>query len=175
MSHERLLQLFDRMEGERQVLLKKLDAVPPARLTQRPTNGGWSVAQVMTHLAIAEEGSLAYLNKKREFNKHGPVGFSASLRLLVLNTGIQLPVKYKAPLVIADVPATSYAVARTRWDTVRIRMRSTYQELPEALAGHDLFKHPFMGRFNLVQAVGFMCRHMRRHVAQIDRTLTALG
>lgn len=163
------------MEGERQALLEKLDSFPPELLAQRPANGGWSAAQVMTHLAIAEEGSLAYLNKKREFKKHGPVGLSASWRLFVLNTGIQLPVKYKAPPVIADVPATSYAIARERWDTVRARMRSTYEELPEAFIGHDLFKHPFMGRFNLVQAVGFMRRHVRRHRAQIERTLASLG
>lgn len=175
MSRERLLHLFDRMEGERQALLKKLDALPPERLAQRPTNGGWSAAQVITHVAIAEESSLAYLKKKREFKKHGPVGLSATWRLFVLNTGIQLPVKYKAPAVIADVPDTSYVVSRERWDTVRTRMRSTYEELPEALIGHDLFKHPFMGRFNLVQAVGFMRRHMRRHQAQIQRTLASLG
>ncbi len=175
MSRERLLHLFDRMEGERQALLRKLDAFPTERLAQRPANGGWSAAQVMMHLAIAEEGSLAYLNKKREFKKHGPVGLSTTLRLLVLNTGIQLPLKYKAPTIIADVPATSYAIARERWDTVRTRMRSTYEELPEALIGHDLFKHPFMGRFNLVQAVGFMRHHMRRHRAQIERTLASLG
>jgi len=124
-------------------------------------------------LAITEEGALAYLNKKREWKKHGPVGFLSVLRLLGLNTGLRLPVKYKAPAVVADVPETSYAVARARWDLIRQRMRTAYAEIPEALIAHDLFKHPFMGRFNLLQAMRFMRRHMRRHAGQIRRVLHA--
>lgn len=173
MSRARLLRLFEHMESERQDLLRTLDALPSEQLAQQPRNGGWSVAQVITHLAIAEEGALAYLHKKREVKKHAPVGLSSAWRLLVLNTGIRLPLKYKAPPVVADVPATSYAIARSRWDDVRERMRVVYAEVPVALISHDLFKHPVMGRFDLMQSLRFMRLHMRRHGKQIQRVLEA--
>ena len=171
MSRARLLHLFDRMERERQDLLRALDVIPPEQLAQQPRNSGWSPAQVITHLAIVEEGALAYMNKKREFKKHRPVGFSSVWRSILLNNGLRLPFKYKAPGIVAEVPATNYAMARSRWDDARARMRIAYTEIPEALIGHDLFKHPFMGRFDLVQAVRFMRRHMHRHAGQIRRAL----
>ncbi len=115
------------------------------------------------------------MHKKLEVKSHGPAGISSTLRLLLLNTAIRLPLKYKAPPVVADVPATSYAVARARWDAVREKMRADYAAIDPAFIGHGLFKHPSLGRFNLSQGVRFMRQHMRRHAGQIGRTLAALG
>lgn len=174
-SRSSLLRAFDRMEAERSDLIAQLDRLPIEKLSVAPRPGAWTVAQVITHIAIAEEGSLAYLAKKHAGGRHERVSASAPLRLALLNLAISLPLKYKAPAVVADVPATGYAEARARWAAVRAAMRSTYEALPEAHIAHDLFKHPSVGRFNLLQGVRFMRRHARRHNGQILRTLRALG
>lgn len=175
MSRSRLLHLLDRLEKEQQDLLRELDALPAELLVQRPSDGGWSVAQVITHLALVEEGAVAYLRKKLEVSKHGPVDIWSRLRLFVLNTGIRLPVKYKAPGVVGVVPATSYSEARERWVRAREDVRTAYAALMPELLGHDLFKHPLLGRFTPVQALSFLRAHARRHHGQVTRTLRALG
>jgi len=170
-----LLRFFDGMEVERRTMLAELEGLPETTRTTAPQRGAWTVAQVITHLAIAEEGSLAYLRKKHEGGRHKPAALSSRWKLMLLNLAISLPIKYKAPTLVADVPATGYAEAKARWEAVRIAMRHTYGTLPEAHIGHELFKHPSLGRFSLMHGVRFMRRHVRRHHGQILRTMRALG
>lgn len=114
---------------------------------------------------------MAYLDKKLAVKKHGPIGFVSLRRLWLLNTAFRLPVKYKAPPIVADVPATSYAIARARWGAVRDAMHVRYSTLADPLAGHDLYKHPIAGKLSLVHGVRFMRNHVRRHSGQIRRIL----
>ncbi|MEO8589884.1 MAG: DinB family protein [Flavobacteriales bacterium] len=174
-SRTALLRAFDRLEVDRTALIAHLDTLPENSLTTAPGPGAWTVAQVITHLAIAEESSLSYLRKKHDGGRHKPATFSSHWRLPLLNLALSLPLKYKAPAVVANVPATSYAEAKARWGAVRLDMRSTYGTLPEAHIGHDLFKHPTVGRFNLLQGLRFMQQHVRRHREQILRTLRAVA
>ncbi|MCB0769713.1 MAG: DinB family protein [Flavobacteriales bacterium] len=171
---QRLLAGFDRMERDRLRIVDELSHIPPERSAERPAPDAWSVAQVITHLAMAEEKALAYLEKKLEVKKHGPVGHGAPLRLWFLNTVIRLPLKYKAPAIVADIPCTSYAVAKERWAAIRLRTRQRYQELDEKLLGHDLYKHPILGKFNLLQGLRFMAEHVKHHEHQIQRILRAV-
>ena len=156
-------------------MLEVLDRSPPERLETSPAASAWSSAQVITHLAVVEEGALAYLNKKLEYRKHQPVSWIAGVRLLILNTGLQLPVKYKAPAVVAVIPRTTYADARARWCTAREALIASYSALPDGFLRHDLFKHPTLGRFDPARALRFVRRHMLRHERQIQRTLRAVG
>jgi uncharacterized damage-inducible protein DinB len=168
---QRLLARFERMETDRLRILDELSRIAPERLAEQPAPDAWSVAQVITHLAMAEEKALAYLDKKMEVRKHGPVGLSAPFRLWFLNTVIRLPLKYKAPAIVADIPSTSYGVAADRWAAIRLRTRSRYQDLDEKLLGHDLYKHPIVGKFSPAQGMRFMAEHVKHHEHQIQRIL----
>ena len=68
-----LLHQLARIEAEKDALLAELDHCSPTRSETVPYTGGWTVAQVITHLAVIEEGAVAYLNKKLEFKKHRPL------------------------------------------------------------------------------------------------------
>jgi uncharacterized damage-inducible protein DinB len=170
-----LLDRFNTLERQRKDILDSLTTTDDGLLAQQPTKGAWSVAQVVMHLAIAEEGMLAYLNKKRDVGGHAPVGASAPFRLALLNLALVLPVKYKAPTVVATVPECTMAEAQIRWDTIRERMHHTFETIPEKLIGHGLFKHPSAGKFDLVQGLRFIGMHVHHHRAQIDRTLRKVG
>lgn len=175
MTRPRLLRAIAIAEGERSRMLEVLDRLPHDQLERSPAGTAWSASQVITHLAVVEEGALAYLNKKLEYRKHQPVSWTAGVRLLVLNTGLQLPVKYRAPAMVAVIPPTAYAVARARWCAAREALIASYSALPEEILRHDLFKHPTLGRFDPARALRFVRRHMLRHERQIQRTLRAVG
>jgi hypothetical protein len=67
------------------------------------------------------------------------------------------------------------ATALARWAAVRSSMGAMYGTLEGSEVDHDLFKHPFAGKFDLVQGTTFMRWHVRHHAAQVVRTLRALG
>ena len=170
----KLLRRFAILENERQILLTKLEQLDPVLLQTAPGPEEWSVAQVMLHLAIAEGSAMAYLRKKLEVGGHGPPDVTAPLRLLLLNTALALPIKFKAPAIVATVPACTYADARAQWDAVRSDMRHVLDGIPEKYVGHGLFKHPSAGKFDLVQGLRFMTYHVRHHHGQIQRILGRL-
>lgn len=174
-TQAQLLKQFATFETERQVLLAKLERLDPVFLQTAPCPGAWSVAQVMLHLAMAEGSAMAYLRKKLEVGGHGPVCLTAPLRLLLLNTAMDLPLKFNAPAIVATVPACTYADARAQWDAVRSDMRRVLAGVPENYVGHGLFKHPSAGKFDLVQGLQFMTRHVRHHQGQINRTVRQLA
>lgn len=173
-NKERLLARLGRMESDRLSLMQRFAGIPSHKLAERPGPDKWSVAQVMMHLVVAEEGAQAYLKKKLAYGGHRRAGLLSGLRLALLQLAIRSPFRYKAPAVVADIPDCSFEAANERWASVRADMRRTYAELDEAAIGRELFKHPMAGRLSLLQGLAFMHDHMVRHTGQIERTLVAV-
>jgi uncharacterized damage-inducible protein DinB len=168
---DKLLARFARMEAERRQFLSKLEHLDPSLLAASPAPGAWSVAQVVRHLAIAEARSTDYLEKKLNVGGHAPVGADALFRLALLRAAMILPLRYKAPAIVATVPPCTFAEARSEWDRVRQRMAASYTALPEELVGHGLYKHPAAGKLNVLQGLAFMGDHVRHHRKQVLRTI----
>lgn len=172
-KREELLNEFDRMESERQQLLGKLNSISLETLEKKPDGNTWSVTEVMYHLKVAEEGALKYMQKKLDVGGHSKAAASAGLKQQFLNFMISLPIKFKAPKV-AQLPKDSsvnYTQALDEWNAVRKGLRKEYESIDESLIANELFKHPAMGKMNLIQSVRFMRQHMNRHIGQIERTL----
>lgn len=162
---------FEKLELQRRRLVERLGNLPAEDLSATPASGGWSVAQIIAHMAIIEEGSLAYLRKKYAGGGHSPARVSSIARLLLLKAALASPFKFKAPAVVADVPATSCSEAITRWATARSHLGTACAEVRDEHLGHELFRHPLLGHFDLVQALDFIYAHHQRHLGQIDRIL----
>ena len=82
-----------------------------------------------------------------------------------------MPVRWRAPQIIADIPEVGWKDALARWDRIRHDWRSTLEQLPSELATHDLFKHPVAGKLTLLQGIRFMATHVQHHRKQILRTI----
>jgi hypothetical protein len=176
-NRKELMLEFDRMEGERQTLIKRLQVHSSEVLRTKPDSSSWSVAEVFDHLKTAENSALLYMNKKLEFGGHQKAPFSAAIRQRLLSLAVALPIKYKAPkfLVLPTVADLNYDTALDQWNEVRARMKDNYERLDEGLIGNDLFKHPSGGKMNVVHGARFMRQHMNHHISQIDRILKAVA
>lgn len=175
MSNRRtLLARFSKLEAQRSALVRMLEKEAPKRLEQAPSAGAWSVAQVIVHLAMADENLISYVDRKIAVGGHAAPGLSAPFRLAFLKVALASPIKFKAPEVVATIPASSFAEALARWQSARERMEETFATIPEAFIGHGLIKHPSLGKFGLVQGLGFVHWHVKHHMPQIKRTLAAL-
>ena len=174
-ARARLLRQYDRFENERKTLLDQLESHGAAALAHAPGPGAWSVAQIIMHLVMVEQSSLAYLLRKRELGGSSNAGSLSGLRLALLNMTLGLPLRFKAPPVVADVPECTHAEAVAAWGAVRVELQRALTALPPAILHHGLFKHPIAGRFTPEEGLRFMSAHLRHHHGQIERTLTKVG
>ena len=172
-TRKELLTAFNKMESERQNLLKKLEQYSEEVLTKKPDADSWSVTETIYHLKVADNGALLYMRKKVEVGGHQKANFGAAVKQKLLNFAVSLPFKYKAPAV-AQVPKgtkVSYAEAVAEWNDVRQALKKEYETIDENIIGNELFKHPVAGKLSILQSVKFMRQHVVRHLGQIDRIL----
>lgn len=171
--HTTVKHLFDKMEAHRVNLFKDLDKHAPEMMNKKPESDKWSVVQVMNHLADAEQTSVDYLRKK--MTSEGPLptsGLKATYRYLLLRLAFILPIKFKAPK-FAGSPSNdmSYEETKAKWDGVRQSLKHLLSEMTDEQVKAEIFKHPRVGKMNLLQALKFMQAHVDRHTQQIFNTL----
>lgn len=175
--NERLKQEFDALERSRLALFSELDKTEAAKMNIQPGGNSWSVVQVMDHLTIAELNSLRYMKKKLSFAADlRKADFKSKFRLFLLKSALILPVKYKAPALVADAKNDkNYSEAKSAWDKVRSDMAEFLEQFPAEHLKSESFKHPLAGKFTVVQALNFMQTHFNHHLKQIDRIISAIG
>src|SRR5688572_13098600 len=136
-----------------------------------PAEGVWSIVQVVGHVTLAEEATLAYLRKKMQAPAAiPPAGPMSWVRMVAVAAVLRSPVRRKAPAAAADPPASvGLAEASARWDRVRAEWAASLDAFPPELAGRAVFRHPFAGRMSIAHTLGFMQEHQRHHERQIAR------
>ncbi len=164
---------FQRLETSRKALFQKLMQHSDDELNRKRADGGWSAIQVMQHLIQAEMGTLAYLQKKtKDISGVEKSGFMHKVRTLLLKIFLKLPIKFKAPKMVAEVPDyASLKETATQWQLIRATLLQLCIDLPEEAFEKELFRHPLAGRMNILQMLDFFDSHFERHLAQIDKVL----
>lgn len=169
---QKLLDLFDQMEADRQEMLDSIKDLNHKTLEQKPNAEAWSVSEVFMHMVVAETGALKYMRKKIEVNNHKKVEGGGGRYALLIGALKAPALKFKAPKIVANVGSgVKFTDALQQWNEVRSELRKEYENLEEDWVMHDLFKHPAAGKFDLIRAVKFMRVHARRHIGQIHRTV----
>ncbi len=168
-----ILQKYQHYDARVSAYLDKLAAYSDVQLNTPPAEGGWSPIQVLHHLLLVEEGTLAYVRKKLSFNPLlEKIGLANYWRHFLLTVFIETPLKFKAPAGISGPNLPEFATlaeTRARWEKARRDWAVFFGELPEELLDKQVFKHPFVGRLGWRQTVVFLDGHFRRHRRQIGR------
>lgn len=164
---------FQRLEISRKALFQKLMQHSDEDLNRKRADGGWSAIQVTHHLIQAETGTLAYLQKKtKDISGVEKSGFMHKARTLLLRLFLKLPIKFKAPKMVAEVPDyVSLRETASKWDIIRATLLQLCIDLPDEAFEKELFRHPLAGKMNLSQMLDFFDSHFERHLAQIDKVL----
>jgi hypothetical protein len=172
MNHN-VQQKFTALMNEFEQLIAELDRHDPAVLEKPPAPGKWSVTQVMYHLNSAESRSTLYVTKKRlGAAQLKPTGFGAWLRLQSARFAFYLPLKFRAPNLLGEMPDhVSYAQIKNEWIQTRSALRFLLDSLPDDELVKPIFRQPTFGRWNIFQMLGFMKTHFRRHRKQMMHTI----
>jgi uncharacterized damage-inducible protein DinB len=164
-------KIFDRLEAGRKDLIESLDLLHENQFNFKPGQGKWSIAEIIHHLVLSEQGTYRYMTKKNQAEKLPKLGWQASFRSAILNLGLKLPLKYKAPRKGNILPTgkTSYLQLRQEWQEVRGNLWEFIRQLSPERMQSAIFRHPFGGYFTIFQTLRFFEEHIEHHRKQIER------
>ena len=165
---------LERLQDGRRSLLEWLALQDEARLRRPGPDGGWSVLQILGHVALAEQLTLAYLHKKMQDPSAIPRAGAASYwRLALLKVALRSPLRAKAPDRVAHPEAdTTLAAVRAHWDGVGQGWRELVEGFPPSLVDRAVYRHPRVGRLSLAHTIDSLHEHLAHHRRQIERRLS---
>lgn len=170
-ARRELLKCLDRLEHDRREFLALLGSEPNGEHTSIAECGRWSIATTIGHLALVEEGMLAYMYHKLRNGMPPKAGFLSGIRLILLLAALRSPLRFKAPSVVIPEQGGDLDGALAKWASARERLREACIQLPDAVLNRALFKHPSAGRFTPAQGLVFVRAHARRHMRQVRASL----
>ncbi|MEM8583632.1 MAG: DinB family protein [Bacteroidota bacterium] len=164
---------LDGLDQQLENWFAELEKQSNEQLNKAGKNGGWSAMQCMHHLLLSEQYSLQYLRKKIGY---GPqvekVGWRTYWRMGLLRTYLALPIKFKAPAIIATdklPPKSDLHEAVQQYRDSRLDLRRYLDELDPKWYDRAIYKHPFAGRMGINQMLSFFKWHFNRHRKQGDK------
>jgi len=149
----------------------RLDSIPDEVFAETPLNGGWSAAEVYSHILQATLGSTIALerciNNTSQPTSKGLTFFGH----LMMFTGRFPPVKVTVPKVIeAKMPATK--ITKEEAKNLIIKCRKRIESSIPVLKGSSKdarYQHPRLGMLNAQQWFKFIRIHLQHHIKQLDR------
>ncbi|HVF40845.1 MAG TPA: DinB family protein [Gemmatimonadaceae bacterium] len=169
---QRLVELFEYMDRTRADLLATVAEANSTLSSVRARDGEWSVAEIMSHLAVVEQGVAGLVAKSIKWAKENGIPPETDDTSIVdgVNFFSQSKKRIAPDMVLprADSPLEESLAA----------LAHTRTALKAALAegdGLDLSvvkrKHPSIGELNIYHWALFVAQHEARHSAQIERTI----
>jgi uncharacterized damage-inducible protein DinB len=163
------------LDNERAALLAAVERVAAADRERRPSPDGWSVAEILEHLASVEQSvaKLIATRGREPVPEHGepavPLDEARVARLRGRARRIEVPDRLR-PTGTMNATAAVQALSASRaalLDAVR-------QADPAALAQRT-YVHAVVGRLVLRDWIAFVAHHEARHAEQIHEIAAALG
>jgi uncharacterized damage-inducible protein DinB len=176
--HARLAEAMDYVEERRKELLQSFEGVPGDRLCRRPTNEGWSVAEILEHLRMVEAGVARLITKRVGQAREAGLGEEKSTDP-VLPTFDQHSAKLES--AVMQSPATVLPRANIDINEAVEGLESSREALRAAAVsanglsiGEIRHTHAILGELDLYQWLIFVGQHEGRHKRQIERTLKSI-
>jgi hypothetical protein len=165
-------KVLKRLDSTHQRLMSAVSPLEPQLYSQRPTEGEWSVGEIVHHLCLVEdrvikelEGAIARPPQR--------VGFFR--RLIPTSIVSVRAIRVKAPKAMNPLDAPVKEVAVENFDRMRESLKTLCATHGEERFRNLIFKHPRLGNIDGVAAVSFIGYHEQRHYKQIREVLRKLA
>jgi hypothetical protein len=149
----------------------RVDMIPDEQFTETPINGGWSCAEVYSHIMQTTLASFIGLERCAYKNSELTSKGLSFWGIYVMVIGSFPPVKVKVPpKVEARMPATK--VSKEEAKNLIIKCRKRVDEMLPVIkdaSPASRFKHPRLGMLNAAQWFKFIRIHLAHHLNQLKR------
>jgi hypothetical protein len=148
----------------------RLDAITDEQFDATPASGGWSYAEVYSHIMQATLGSTIALEKCTS-SACLPTTKGRNLLGMVVFTLNDIPVRIKMPAMMAQKnPPHKISKEDARNLIVKCRKRTNdVFILIHDSSPHKRIKHPRFGLLNARQWFKFILIHLNHHIKQLNR------
>lgn len=164
------LRRLKKMNEELEALLQRIENFNEQEVHFKPSADTWSIAQVVNHLVLGEAGTMSYIHKKLSYGPPPGLTWMHRLRGRLLKLILSLPLKFKAPAVVSQLPERpDVSSLIEQWRSARQQMEDFIRNMPAEYEQKALFKHPVAGRMGIEEILDFWEEHLRHHVRQINR------
>ncbi len=170
------LQLqFKQIEQLKSDLIESLDQINEDQLQFRIQPDSWNRLQVVQHLVIVEERTLAYMEKKiNSFPDAKNIEWTASIRSAFLILIQRLPFKYKVPTKrVAPEGDLVYSDLKQEWQSIRQKLQNFLEQFTTENVHFPILRHPIVGMLSIPQTLRFIEEHFKRHLKQFGRISAA--
>lgn len=171
----RIIEVTSALTEAQRDLEALLDRIPAAH-HDAPVAAGWTIAQVIEHLARVEDGSGRVVSKLCKAAEHTEETDASPLTATMAALGVEVPsTPLDAPDMVQPQEGLSAADALARLREARARVvRALLDAAGRALGGVS-HPHPRLGVLNGYQWGLFLALHQRRHTTQIAGIARALA
>jgi hypothetical protein len=175
--HPRLAEVSAFLDACRADVYAAIAGASDPRMEQRPADGGWSAAQVVQHLALAESKTSQYLVAclDKAIAAGLPREQDGTSVLATVDPRVVSSERLTAPEIVTPAPAVAAATAVTALHASHDAIRATLHTADGWALTEVPTRHPLLGRMNMYQSLVFIGYHDRRHVPQIQRALATVG
>ena len=170
--HRRTQELLGHLDRSRRVLLDALATIPADRRDARPAAGGWSAANVLSHLARTEGQVAAFLQRAlRTALADDALPPAADESSVLASIDEDRLLDRTTRLVAPDFAAPDPEMPADRALAELERARERARQVLLAGDGRDTSSlrraHHVLGELTFEQWLAFVGLHMQRHAAQL--------
>jgi hypothetical protein len=175
--HPRLAELCTELDRTRDALLAAIERAPPSAVSTVPAPGAWSIAEIVEHLQIVEDGIGRALGKlAKQADVLGPETDATSVLSRLDRFGLRDPKRpIKAPPSVSPTGAASLQESIAGLAASRARLLEMLSRVSGRALGEITAPHPLMGRLDFYQWLLFLAQHEERHSIQIQETAERLS
>ena len=175
MKKEPLIKKLQDLQKEKNILFERLKTVSENTLETPSEEGKWSLLQILYHIQISENGTLSYIQKKYLYADKSPIpkkNIFSSLRGMLLQYYFMSNIKGKAPKGLDTFPEKIYFDKVVKDSQIQSQKWIDFiQSSDENILHTQIFKHPLVGRIDLMDTIQFTVLHFQKHKKQIVNIL----
>ncbi len=178
MIYHSVAEIFASIDETRERLKDRLAGLSAKQESFRPASGGWSLAEIVEHLAILESRLLglitvmvnkaekAGLRRDSENTQFNPV----SLEHIIERS---LKEKYNAPETAQPQGGVSVQESLERLRESRASLSALRPRIEAADSSNARYPHPAFGPLNLYEWLVMIGVHEERHLRQIEALMAS--
>jgi len=170
--HSRMAELISELDASRGELRALVASLPPAVLAAPAQGEEWSIAEILEHLTLVEDGAGRLFSKiVREVETSGEREANAS-SILSANDAFKIAtsnVRITAPERVRPTAGLSPDESMARLEASRDKLKSVMTRASGLALESASMPHPIFGPINGYQWALVTAQHERRHIRQIRR------
>ncbi len=172
--HPRIVEVLSVLDGSRAELHALLASVDSERLKEPATDELWSVAQVLEHLTMVEDGAGRLITKMTREVESSGLRETLTSSILSINDAYEIEtaaIRIVAPDQLLPKAGLSPEESVLKLEEIRVRLKRALQLASGWDLGAASKPHPLFGPLTGYQWALLVGQHERRHIRQLKRIL----